>query len=205
MASACNVGDGKGMVAGTLFVRSCTEDHDFGFNGAPVAFNLAPIYFVADPVNDLTLTHAHPINHLSIRVQSTGARFEEADVLLVTVANDRDVAVALGQPLPLGPATNVRASLALNQTCPFAEVQAELDGTLTFTAFGSAGAGAATPNDFNIQFGDRLTATFSADVIDRRAGTIGGLGGVPTTPAVAGHLSGNFDFFVRQGKAAQLF
>ena len=56
-----------------------------------------------------------------------------------------------------------------------------------------------------VQFGDRLTATFSFNVVDQRQIAIGGLGGVPTTPAAGGQLTGSFDFVVRQGKAAQAF
>jgi len=100
----------------------------------------------------------------------------------------------------VGPTTNVRATLTLNQTCPSAEVQSELDGTLTFTSFG----GSERVTD-GLQFGDRIAATFDFDVVDRRASTLGGIGAVPATPATAGHIAGNFDFIVRQGKAAQVF
>jgi hypothetical protein len=87
----------------------------------------------------------------------------------------------------------VRATLKLNQTCPTAEAQAELDGTITWSAFGSADA------ENGIQFGDQLAATFAGDVVDRRTISLG------TPPAAGGHLEGSFDFIVRQGKAAQAY
>ena len=60
--------------------------------------------------------------------------------------------------MEIGPASGVRVTLSLNQTCPNADVQAELDGTMTWQAFGSA-----TAVD-GVQFGDRLAATFSFNV-----------------------------------------
>jgi hypothetical protein len=167
---------------------------------------MRPSVFFADPINDTARPqHLDPQNRLIVRVQSNSALVEEADVLLLTVANDAEAATTVGAATMVGPTTNVRATLALNATCPLAQAQLELDGTMTFSHFGSATAGAASTNNFNIQFGDQLSATFSFDVVDRRQATLGGIGGVPTTAAVAGHLDGNFDFIVRQGRAAQTF
>jgi hypothetical protein len=198
--AACDLGSGTGRVAGTLYLRGCTDDSDYGAAGAPAAYDMRPSYFVGDPVNALESSRPlHPVNKMAIRVQSSGNRVEEADALLVRVADVALVVGALGQPLSIGPATNVRASLALAETCPNAEVGAELDGTMTFTSFGST-----DPAD-GIQFGDRIAATFEFAVIDRRALTLGGIGGVPVAPAAGGQISGDFDFIVRQGKAAQAY
>jgi hypothetical protein len=193
-------------VQGTLFVRACTEDSDFGNQGAPIAYNLNPRDFFADPINDVVRPqHLDPQNRLIVRVQSSGARVEEADALIINVANEAEVASSLGQALAVGPTTNVRATLALNETCPLAQVQIELDGTLTFTQFGSARAGVTASSDFTIDFNDRLVANFTFTVVDRRQATLGGVGGVPTSAAVAGQLSGFFNFVVIQGKVAQTF
>jgi hypothetical protein len=202
----CALGEGTGAVNGNIYVRGCTSTTDYGAAGAPAPYQMNPTYFVADPVNDAP-DKLRPINHLEIRVQPTGNRAEEADVFFLNVANDWLVASSLGTPLAVGPDTNVRVTLALNQTCLQREVAMELDGTVTFSAFGSAQAakGVATPADFRILFGDRLAAIFSLDLVDRRAIALGGTGGVPTDPALAGHLAGNFDFLVRQGKSAQAY
>ena len=134
-----------------------------------------PIYFVADPINALASAEPlHPINKLSMRVQPSGNRKDEADLLYITVASDAEIAAAVGTPITVGATTNLRASLTLNQTCPDAEVQPELDGTITFTQFGSANA------TEGVQFGDQLAATFSFDIVDRRMLSIGGIGSVPT-------------------------
>jgi hypothetical protein len=204
LASAgCGLGDGTGTLAGTLYVRGCTRSSDYGASGAPVAYDMRPHYFVADPVNAPVnaLTSAqqlHPINKVTIRVQNSGVSSDEADLLFINVADDALVTAGIGQSFAVGPTTNVRASLTLNETCPNAEVQSELDGTMTFTSFG----GRTTATD-GIQFGDRLAASFDFAVVDRRAIGLGGIGAVPTTPATSGHVAGSFDFIVRQGKAAQ--
>jgi hypothetical protein len=200
-AAGCfSLGDGKGSLAGALFVRSCTSDTDYGSSVATRPYDMKPTFFVAAPIDDFA--RPHPMNRLSVREQPTGNRVEEADAMILMIANVRDVAVALGQAIPVGPSTNVRATLSLNQLCPSAEVALELDGTVAFSNFGSATA-TAVPEDFKIEFEDRLTAAFHFDVIDRRAIVLGGIGGVPPEPAVGGHIDGDFDFIVRQGRAAQ--
>jgi hypothetical protein len=161
---------------------------------------MQPSYFVATPVSDVP--RPQPMNRLSVRVQPSGNRVEEADAMLIDVANDREVAVQLGQDIAVGPSTNVRASLNLNATCPTAEVQLELDGNINWSKFGTATT-TSVPEDFNLNYGDRLTAAFSFDVVDRRAIVLGGVGGVSSDPAAGGHLDGNFDFVIRQGQAGE--
>lgn len=200
LTAGCDLGMGVGAAAGDLYLRGCTHQSDFGALGALAPFDLKPDFFVADPVNALASSEPlHPVNKVSVRIQPSGNRIDEADLLFFNVGDDAEVTRALGKPITVGPATNVRASLRLNQTCPSAEVQPELDGTITFTQFGS---GDVTDG---IRFGDRLAATFSFDVVDRRAVALGGIGSVPPTPAAGGHIAGSFDFIVRQGKAAQGF
>jgi hypothetical protein len=201
--AGCDVGEGVGSLAGTLFVDPCTTESTLGTLAAPVAFNLKPTYFVADPVNDLT--GLHPKNKVSIRVQSTGDRVEEADALLVGISNVGEAAAQLGQTLTVGANTNVRASLALNRTCPVQPVQIELDGTIQFTRFGANNPGASAPPDFRISFDDPIAATFNFTAVDRRAITLGGTGGVSPVPTVGGQVSGSFDFRVQQGRGAQQF
>ncbi len=198
--AGCGIGNGTGTLSGTLFLSGCTHDYDFGSLAAPAEYNMDPTFFVADPVNALASSQPlHPINKVSIRVQPSGQQQNEADVFFITVANDAEVAADLNLPMQVTGFSTVRASLTLNDTCPDAEVEPALVGTITWQSFGGA-----TAVD-GIQFGDRLTATFAFNVVDQRAISIGGLGGVPTQPAAAGAISGNFDFVVRQGKAAQAF
>ena len=198
--AGCGIGNGTGTLSGTLFLSGCTHDYDYGSLAAPADYNMKPSYFVADPVNALASSQPlHPINKVSVRVQPSGQQQNEADVFYITVANDAEVAAALNAPIDVNGTSTVRATLTLNDTCPDAEVEPALVGTMTWQSFGGATAVEG------IQFGDRLTATFAFDVVDQRAIAIGGLGGVPTTPAATGQISGMFDFIVRQGKAGQAY
>jgi hypothetical protein len=204
LCAGCELGSGKGAVDGSLYVRSCTNDSDYGNSPtATRAYSMNPQFFAAAPVEDFE--KQHPMNRLSIRVQPSGNRVEEADVLSIMIANDFDVASHMGEDIAVDVATNVRSTLNLNITCPKAEVAMIMQGTINWSKFGSAQAGTTPPADFKINFDDRLTASFSFDVLDLRAATLGQIpaGGVSPDAAVAGHLAGNFDFIVRQGRAAQ--
>jgi hypothetical protein len=209
--AGCLPGSGKGAVDGSIFIRQCAayvagssngSVYSLGTAAAPAPYAMDPSFFIAEPVNDFQ--QLDPVNRVNIREQSDGSNIEQADVLYVNVASDFEAAMEIGTPIAIGPNTNVRATLALNQTCPFPEVTPTLEGTMTFTSFGTAVAG-AVPADFNINLGDRLTASFDFDVVDVRAATIGGVGSVPVTPAVSGNLTGYFDFVVRRGQSAQSF
>jgi hypothetical protein len=206
-AAGCSVGSGTGALAGTLFVDRCTTDSSLNADGSAsgdggggsvgAAYDMHPSFFVADFTRDLP--GLDPMNRLAVRMQSSGNRIEESDVMYLNVADVGALAQQLGQPVAVGPTTNARATLSLRRTCPTISVQLELDGTLVFTKLGSAQAGGSVPNDFSINFGDELTAAFSFDVVDRRAITFG------TAPTAGGHLDGNFDFVVRQGRSAQAY
>jgi hypothetical protein len=196
-------GDGTGSLHGDLFVRGCSQSNDYGSLAQPSGYVMNPDFFAANPVDSPAQNAAlHPVNGLTLRMQAQGTHEEWADILSVTIADDAPVAAGLNKPLPLGPDTNVRATLTLHQTCRYAESEPELDGTITFSSFGSA-TGAAPPTNFTIDFGDRLTATLDVTVVDRRAATLGGIGAVSATPAVAGALQGGFDFIVRPSTSEQ--
>jgi hypothetical protein len=197
LLAGCQIGAGTGQVAGTVYLRSCANDTGLGTLAAPAAYTMNPTFFAAAPTLDFS--RPFPMNRLSIRVQPDGRRIEEADVLLITIASVGQVAAVQGQAISVGPDTNTRASLVLTNSCPQAEVQMELDGSITFSAFGGAQAGAMPAADFSIDFGDHLAATFSFDIVDRRAIVLGGTAGITTDPTAGGHIDGNFDFIVRQG------
>ena len=200
VTAGCSIGSGKGSLAGTLYVQECSSTTSYG-DGGTAAYDMNPTFFVAEPTDDLQ--RLNPMNRVAIRMQSSGNRVEEADVMFVNVASVGLLAATLGQPVAVGPATNLRASLILNRTCPAHQVEMELDGTIAFSRLGSAAAGGAVPANFRISYGDELAAAFSFDVVDRRALTLGGQGSVAAAPTVSGHLDGNFDFVVRQSTIAQ--
>jgi len=199
--AGCKLGTGNGVVAGSVYLAQCYDLQPLGSLDAPAVFDLAPQFYVADSVFDLP--RPEPNNRLAIRVQSGGNLIDEANALLVSVASERLVLPLIGQAIPVGPDTNVRATLSLQRMCPQHSVQMELDGTITFSAFGH-GSAASSP-DFYVTYGDPLTAQFDFDIVDRRAIALSGAGEVPVTPAAAGHLGGYFDFIVRQGRAAQAY
>jgi hypothetical protein len=201
--AGCSLGQGTGTAAGELFVEPCTDSSSIGERGVPAPFDLRPSYFVADLVNDLQ--RPEPKNRVFIRIQATGNVINEADGIFLSVADARQVALGIGQPLEVGPVSNVRGTLILRQSCPRAPVQMELDGTATFSFFGREDLGAEVPVDYRVQFGDRIAATFDFAVVDRRVIGLGGLGGVSPSPSVGGRLAGDFDFVVRQGRAAQAY
>jgi hypothetical protein len=199
-ASGCGFGDGVGTLAGALYVRGCSQSNDYGSPNAFAGYSMNPQFFEGQPVDSPPYERRfHPVNHLGIRMQNRALRQELADVLYVNIADVAMVAQVVNMPLTLGPATNVRATLKLNETCRYAEADAELDGTITFTSFGAAGT-APLPDNFQIGFGDRVAATLQVTVVDRRALTLGGVGPVPTAPAIGGQLSGSFDFIVEPGR-----
>lgn len=208
-------------MSGMLYVRTCTSDRDcslyaglctsyrdYGSRAAPAAYSMRPQFFVAEQVNDFP--RPQPNHRLLIRIQPTGNQIEHADALIFNVTSVRAVAQQLGAPIPVGPSTNLRASLLLGLTCPAAEVTAELDGApavsggITFSSFGSARPGAPVGDDFHLVFDDRLAARFSFDLVDRRALTLGGSGAVSSEPALAGHIDGDFDFRFARGRSGNI-
>lgn len=211
-SAGCGVGQGNGAVTGALFISECemvssavgstsTGTYSFGAPGSPKPYNMQPTFFAGEEVDDFP--SLMPNNSFAVRVQSNGSRIEQADVLYVNIGSVRDVALALNQALPVTTDSNVRATLDLNQTCPQPEVIPTLVGTMTFQEFGSAST--HVPEDFRIEFGDRVRASFAFNVVDVRAATLGGEGSIPTDPQVGGQLTGYYDFIVRQGQAEQSF
>lgn len=209
-ATGCAVGSGTGSVDGSVFIRQCAKRKlgaetgdifSYSDNGMPLAYSMHPSFFGAEPINDIQ--RLIPQNRLEIRIQSNGAHVNEADVLFINVADDVLVARALGTPIAVGPTTNLRATLALNQSCPQPEVIPTLEGTMTFSSFGKSDGVHVAPN-FNIEQDDRLAATFDFKLVDVRAATLGGVGSVPSDPTVSGNIAGFFDFVVHRGQAAQI-
>jgi|GEM_PF-3803330 len=199
--SGCKLGTGDGAVAGAVYLAQCVDTQPLGAPDAPAAFDLNPQFYAADQVFDLP--RPEPNNRVSIRVQSGGNLIDEANALLVNIASERLLLPLVGQSIRVGPDTNIRATLSLQRMCPQHTVQMELDGTVTFSTFGH-GSASSSP-DYHVTYGDQLKAEFDFVVVDRRAIALSGAGEVPLTPAAAGHLSGFFDFIIRQGRAAQAY
>jgi hypothetical protein len=201
LCAGCS-GVGTGSVTGAVYLQQCTSDAALGAPGAPAAFDLHPTYYAAVLIND-SMDLLQAMNHLQIRIQSAGTKVEESDLVYFTVEDQEQVARALGTNIEVGPTTNLRATLGLFRSCPFAPVQMELDGVINFSKFGLIDPASPVPNGFRLQYGDQVEANFSFTVVDRRAITLGGVGSVTTMPFASGNLGGNFAFTVTQGRAAQ--
>jgi hypothetical protein len=112
----------------------------------------------------------------------------------------------------LTPYTDVSVSLEPLATCFGSQVTAQgSDGWIEFQSFGGAeqpnvppAARDRVPQNFIINFGDRLHATFHIVLQDSRiAFAIEQNKPIPTTPHIGGTLDGYFDFELARGRAAQ--
>src|SRR5262245_26397419 len=100
VAGGCDLGDGTGTLSGTLFLRGCTQDFDYGTAAAPAGYDMQPRYFVADPINALASAKPlHPVNKVNLRIQPSGNRQDEADALFINIGDDAPVAAALNTPI----------------------------------------------------------------------------------------------------------
>ncbi len=101
----------------------------------------------------------------------------------------------------------VRASLNPLATCDEARsVAVALPGSwIQFDEFGSALSTAAPSNDFKVNFGERLHATFHLELGDEAVQyAIQTRAAVPAA-RIGGSLDGYFDFDLQRGRAAQPF
>lgn len=178
--AGCSDDIGDGRVVGSLIVPDCEEGRFVCSGDVPLeecsAFDLAVTFFALETTEDaarLTLQHG-------------GQPFGHSDFLIFEIRDVRLLRGRLGQSLPVGPDANIRAGLGLFDRCPETTQSFELQGTITFTAFGVSAA-------------------------ERVAGTIDRLevrdGRTETGPAgtVLGLLRGDFDFRVQVGPPYQRF
>jgi hypothetical protein len=139
LGGACTVGDGQGEAFGTLYVKGCRGEGDFGMPTAPAVYNLRPAFFAGEPTEDIKKDGTR--NRIVIRLQDSGKSLESNDFLQFDVVNSYQVASCLSGPdkldeatrafchwpptqawprLRIGPNLPIRASLTLRQTCPLA-------------------------------------------------------------------------------------
>ncbi len=176
--TGCGDDEGEGRVVGSLVVPACDdgEDRDYTCEAdvaleACDAFQLTFDFFALDRLDDA----------VRINLQQGGRPFGLADGLLIQIRDVRQLRGRIGQSLPIGRTTNVRAALGVFDRCPDTTQNFELTGSMTFTRFG-------------VESGDRVSGTLDRlEVRDGRAGE------------VLGFLRGDFDFTVRVGPPYQRF
>jgi hypothetical protein len=95
LLAGCAVGSGSGSAEGELFQYGCIHDNgpDAGAD-TPRAYNLAPVFFAGEPIEDLSVTGMHS-NEMRIRMQNNGLSIQYADTLYFDVVNSYEVARCL--------------------------------------------------------------------------------------------------------------
>jgi len=98
----CSVGKGVGAASGTLYEYGCSDNGDYcsapdqcGTEETPVAYDLKPTFFAGEPIDDLRQLHpgsAIMSNRLTVRLQRSGKRIEQNDVLTFDITTSYEVA-----------------------------------------------------------------------------------------------------------------
>ena len=103
LSSGCSVGNGVGAASGEIFEYGCSKNSDYcapevdGGGCGPMPFDLRPSFFAGEPIDDLReysagSDHLIMSNQLTIRLQRSGKRIEQNDVLTFDVASSYEVA-----------------------------------------------------------------------------------------------------------------
>lgn len=100
--SACSVGKGDGSASGQLFILDCSNSSNYCRNGlcgtprAPVSYDLFPDFFAGEPFDSPkkvgTTLSIPQQNRLTIRLQRSGKRLEQNDVVAFQIADEFEVA-----------------------------------------------------------------------------------------------------------------
>jgi hypothetical protein len=102
LLSGCSVGKGVGAASGEVFEYGCSKNGDWCDSGdggvcGPKAYDLEPSFFAGEPIDDLR-QYAEGSgnlimnNRLTIRLQRSGKRIEQNDVLTFDIASSYEVA-----------------------------------------------------------------------------------------------------------------
>ena len=114
LASGCSVGKGVGAASGEIFEYGCSKNGDYCASDAdggvcgPLSYDLRPAFFSGEPIDDLRQysegsNNMIMNNRLTIRLQRSGKRIEQNDVLTFDVASSYEVARCVrGHVLPDG-------------------------------------------------------------------------------------------------------
>jgi hypothetical protein len=112
----CSVGKGVGAASGTLFELGCSDGGDYcsapgvcGTEEAPIGYDLKPTFFAGEPIDDLRQVDpgsAIMSNRITIRLQRSGKRIEQNDVLTFDIASSYEVARCVRGKVKLDPKTN---------------------------------------------------------------------------------------------------
>ncbi len=118
MVAACSGPEGKGIVAGELFIEGCSGQDHYGTSSFPAYFDLRVNHVHGEPVQDESdFPNAH---RLDIRMQRGTNSMEDSDGLYIQMARVAVTArrFANWQLIPVAHGENVQATLSLYLTCP---------------------------------------------------------------------------------------
>ena len=147
LAGGCTVGDGNGVVNGSIFLLGCSDNGDnFGTKDMPRFFDLSPHFFAGEPIEDIAI--ALPTNRLLMRIQRNGNRIEVTDTLYVDVEDAYEVARCIRGRTVNG----VPDYLTVMTTSPFTAQPTttpwcDWSGTVGANDGGEAGVGASDAGD----------------------------------------------------------
>jgi hypothetical protein len=103
LSLGCTVGNGVGAASGAIFEYGCSKSGDYCAHDAdggvcgPLAYDLHPGFFAGEPIDDLReyskgSDNVIMNNRLTIRLQRSGKRIEQNDVLTFDVVSSYEVA-----------------------------------------------------------------------------------------------------------------
>jgi hypothetical protein len=101
--TGCSVGKGVGAASGEIFEYGCSKNGDYCASDAdggvcgPIPYDLRPTFFAGEPIDDLrqyseSSNNLIMNNRLTIRLQRSGKRIEQNDVLTFDVVSSYEVA-----------------------------------------------------------------------------------------------------------------
>jgi hypothetical protein len=141
LGAGCTVGTGEGSAGGVLYLKNCygsDADDSYGTFEMPRDFSLNANFFAGEPIEDIKPNGSD--NRLLIRMQGSGTRIEDSDLLVFDMDSWRVAQCVHGDPavlateelkrfcsrdagsttskLRIGPGLPVRVNLALRKRCP---------------------------------------------------------------------------------------
>jgi len=118
LGPACSGPEGKGVVAGELFIEGCDGLDHYGTSSFPAYFDLRANYVLGEPVQDES---DFPVAHrLDVRLQRGSNSIEDADGLYIQFSRVAVTAkrFAAHRLIPVAVGESVQATLALYLICP---------------------------------------------------------------------------------------
>ncbi len=118
LLGGCSGPEGKGVVAGEIFIEGCDGPDHYGTSSFPAYFDLRVNYVLGEPVPDESVfPDAH---RLDIRLQRGTNSMEDADALYIQFSRVSATAKRFSsyQLIPVAVGETVQATLSLYLTCP---------------------------------------------------------------------------------------